>query len=82
MHAGLHDHRYPTCFVCGPERAQGDGLRIFTGPVEDKSLVATVEARALMSPAARPRRDAVAATDAPATAPPSDTAASTSIAAT
>ena len=28
-------HPFPTCFVCGPERAGGDGLRIFPGPVED-----------------------------------------------
>ena len=28
------DHPYPTCFVCGPGRAAGDGLRIFPGPVE------------------------------------------------
>ena len=24
-----HEHPYPTCFVCGPRRAPGDGLRIF-----------------------------------------------------
>lgn len=28
------DHPYPTCFVCGPDRAEGDGLRIFPGPVD------------------------------------------------
>src|SRR5258707_12844377 len=28
-----HEHPLPTCFVCGPERAQGDGLRIFAGPL-------------------------------------------------
>lgn len=27
-------HPFPTCFVCGPLRAEGDGLRIFPGPVE------------------------------------------------
>lgn len=26
-----HEHPLPTCFVCGPARAQGDGLRIFPG---------------------------------------------------
>ena len=26
-----HEHPLPTCFVCGPARAQGDGLRIFAG---------------------------------------------------
>ena len=25
------DHPFPTCFVCGPQRAHGDGLRIFPG---------------------------------------------------
>ena len=25
-------HAFPGCFVCGPERAPGDGLRIFAGP--------------------------------------------------
>jgi hypothetical protein len=28
-----HEHQLPTCFVCGPARAQGDGLRIFAGPL-------------------------------------------------
>ncbi len=31
---GLRDHPFPTCFVCGPQRAPGDGLRIFPGQVE------------------------------------------------
>jgi hypothetical protein len=30
---GLERHPFPTCFVCGPDRAEGDGLRIFPGPV-------------------------------------------------
>ncbi len=29
-----HEHLLPTCFVCGPARAQGDGLRIFPGLLE------------------------------------------------
>lgn len=29
------EHPFPTCFVCGTERAPGDGLRIFPGPVGD-----------------------------------------------
>lgn len=29
------DHPFPTCFVCGPQREAGDGLRIFTGPARD-----------------------------------------------
>ena len=31
--AGHHDHPFPGCFVCGTERAAGDGLRLFPGPV-------------------------------------------------
>lgn len=27
-------HAFPGCFVCGPERAAGDGLRIFPAPLE------------------------------------------------
>ncbi|MCA6122046.1 hypothetical protein J6500_09070 [Bradyrhizobium sp. WSM 1704] len=27
-------HNLPTCFVCGPARAPGDGLRIFAGPLQ------------------------------------------------
>lgn len=30
--AGLRAHPYPSCFVCGPQRALGEGLRIFAGP--------------------------------------------------
>ena len=26
-------HPFPTCFVCGPDRAPGDGLRLFPGRV-------------------------------------------------
>jgi hypothetical protein len=33
-------HRFPTCFVCGPERPGRDGLAIFPGPVGDGDLVA------------------------------------------
>ncbi|MHC4046001.1 PaaI family thioesterase [Bradyrhizobium sp. 23AC] len=28
-----HEHPLPHCFVCGPARAKGDGLRIFAGPL-------------------------------------------------
>ncbi|MCF2529463.1 hypothetical protein [Yinghuangia soli] len=28
---GRAQHPYPTCFVCGTERAEGDGLRLFPG---------------------------------------------------
>ncbi|TYL46291.1 hypothetical protein FXB39_14165 [Nocardioides sp. BGMRC 2183] len=29
---GLRQHVFPECFVCGPDRRPGDGLRIFPGP--------------------------------------------------
>jgi hypothetical protein len=32
---GFHNHAFPACFVCGPERAEGDGLRIFPGALGD-----------------------------------------------
>ncbi len=38
--AGFERHVFPTCFVCGPERAVGDGLRIFPGPLADGTAVA------------------------------------------
>ena len=37
-YAGLRYHRFPTCFVCGTQRARGDGLRIFAGPVEGRQI--------------------------------------------
>lgn len=39
-YAGHRAHPFPTCFVCGPERAEGDGLRIFPGPVPGRPGVA------------------------------------------
>lgn len=30
---GFVHHAFPTCFVCGPDRAAGDGLGLFPGPV-------------------------------------------------
>ncbi|MFY9914679.1 MAG: hypothetical protein WAK18_08440 [Nocardioidaceae bacterium] len=30
---GLRTHPFPTCFVCGTERAAGDGLRLAPGPI-------------------------------------------------
>jgi hypothetical protein len=37
---GFRAHAYPTCFACGPDRAVGDGLRIFPGPVAGQALMA------------------------------------------
>jgi hypothetical protein len=30
---GHTGHPFPACYVCGPDRAEGDGLRIFPGPL-------------------------------------------------
>jgi hypothetical protein len=30
-------HAFPTCFVCGPGREAGDGLRVFVGPLEGQT---------------------------------------------
>jgi hypothetical protein len=30
-------HPLPTCFVCGPGRAPGDGLRLFAGPLAERA---------------------------------------------
>jgi hypothetical protein len=32
---GFAAHPFPTCFVCGPERPPGDGLRLFPGRLPD-----------------------------------------------
>jgi hypothetical protein len=37
---GFARHSFPTCFVCGPERGEGDGLRIFPGPVAGRQVFA------------------------------------------
>ena len=37
---GFTVHPFPRCFVCGPERDHGDGLRIFPGRVTDGRMVA------------------------------------------
>ena len=36
------EHPFPSCFVCGPHRQAGDGLRILVGPVADRDLSADV----------------------------------------
>ena len=37
---GFETHPFPTCFGCGHERAEGDGLRIFSGPVAGSEVLA------------------------------------------
>jgi len=36
------EHILPTCFVCGPLREEGDGLRIFSVKLDDKPMVADI----------------------------------------
>jgi len=38
---GFVRHSFPRCFVCGPKRSVGDGLRLFPGEIKDRSMVAT-----------------------------------------
>ena len=65
-------HPFPTCFACGPERVEGDGLRLFAGRVEGRDLFA-----AAWTPAAEFAADGVAvdpifvwtALDCPSSAP-------------
>jgi hypothetical protein len=33
VYGELHEHPFPTCFACGPDRAPGDGLRIFAARI-------------------------------------------------
>ena len=37
---GFARHPFPRCFSCGPERAEGDGLRIFPGRLPDGRVAA------------------------------------------
>ncbi|TDQ53369.1 hypothetical protein [Actinorugispora endophytica] len=39
---GRAGHPFPACFVCGPDRVAGDGLRLFAGPVATDPTGATV----------------------------------------
>ncbi|CUT14816.1 hypothetical protein BF49_5904 [Bradyrhizobium sp.] len=39
-----HEHPLPTCFVCGPARATGDGLRIFAGSLAGHAQKAVLAA--------------------------------------
>lgn len=39
-YSGFRQHPFPGCFVCGPQRARGDGLRIFPGRLGDTQYVA------------------------------------------
>ena len=40
LFSGFKLHSFPSCFVCGPERLQEDGLRIFPGLLENSTTIA------------------------------------------
>jgi hypothetical protein len=42
LRAHPEEHPFPTCFVCGPNRAEGDGLHIMVGHVAGRNLSADV----------------------------------------
>ncbi len=57
-------HPFARCFVCGPERGAGDGLRIFPGAVEGRAIAAApfVPDASLADDDGRVRREIVWAT--------------------
>lgn len=56
---GFHSHPFPGCFVCGPDRAAHDGLRIFAGRVGEAPLFASpwIPDAELADPAGRVRNE-------------------------
>jgi hypothetical protein len=41
------EHPFPECFVCGPARPEGDGLRVFAGPVDGRDGIVAAPWRAV-----------------------------------
>ena len=41
VYPGLTRHAFPTCMACGPKRGPEDGLRLFSGPVAGREVVAS-----------------------------------------
>jgi hypothetical protein len=39
-YVGFRDHPFPHCFACGPDRDEGDGLRLFPGPIGGRDVIA------------------------------------------
>ena len=37
---GYRHHPFDRCFSCGTQREEGDGLRLFTGPIDDSTVAA------------------------------------------
>lgn len=54
---GEHDHVLPHCFVCGPARKEGDGLRIFTDWLKDPSGIENPNAFPIVAAPWRPSPD-------------------------
>jgi hypothetical protein len=54
-YVGHRVHHFPTCFTCGPARAEGDGLRIFAGRERPEDPVAApwIPAASLADPSGR-----------------------------
>jgi hypothetical protein len=44
-YTGFDEHDFPECFVCGPQREPGEGLRIFPGGLRDGVVAAPWVAR-------------------------------------
>lgn len=55
--SGFSAHPFPSCFVCGPDRAEGDGLRIFPGPVAPDKVAATWVPHESLALTGQPRDD-------------------------
>lgn len=53
----IDDHVLPHCFVCGPARAEGDGLRIFTDWLKDPAGVENPNAFPIVAAPWRPTPD-------------------------
>jgi hypothetical protein len=49
---GFQEHAYSDCFVCGPVRPRGDGMRVFAAPIPNLDLVAAawIPDRSLVGP--------------------------------
>ncbi len=67
--AWQHDHPFPTCFGCGPERDPADALCLFCGPVGDGRFAVPWTPPAWTGDAVVDRRFAWAALDCPSSAP-------------